>query len=56
MADERNPLIQDEAQEAKSPKKLAEEKLSRKRIFFLIVGLCVVIAALVVWEIVELFL
>ncbi len=51
-----NPLIVDNPPEAKSPKKIAEEKLSRKRIFYAIVGLCLVLAALIVWEIVDLFL
>lgn len=41
---------------AKSPKKLEEEKIARRRFYYLLVGVAVIFAALIVWEIVELFI
>lgn len=50
-----NPLIQENPPEAKSEQKLSEEKLSRKRIFYALVAVGVILIALIIWEIVDLF-
>ncbi len=54
--DENRRIGEAEAQEAKSAKKIEEEKTARRRFFYLLIGVACVFAALIAWEIVGLFL
>lgn len=55
MDEEKTP-IEGETSIPKPKNRTAEEALAKKRIFFLIVFLCVAVMALIVWEIADLFL
>lgn len=56
MSDVRENTIEQNPPEVEDPKKVAERNLSKKRLFYLIVFVDIILLLLLGWELIELFL
>lgn len=56
MSDVKENTIEQNPSEVEDPKKVAERNLSKKRLFYLIVFVDIVLLLLLGWELIELFL
>ena len=49
------PLVEDKDADVAEPEELERQERMRRRLYWLIIGLCIIVTAFVIWEVVDLF-
>lgn len=49
------PTVEDKEADVAEPEELERQERMRRRLYWLIIGLCVIVIAFVIWEVVDLF-